>query len=182
MSEKKKVEREVSLPVHTVKSDKAMVIFHGRRPRDVPTASGTPEKARVDPTYAKDSQIQNMLAKFARGEIHPRQPMYADVSEFGDFRQLQERTIYLRGEFDKLPSAVRALAQNDPSNLPAILTDPRNKEFLTEHGVFKQVPLKESGGSEGTPDAGSGVQPQEGAQAPSKEPSGDKTRSVDNKK
>lgn len=133
--------------------------------KDVATFAGDPSKARVDPSFAQDAQIQNMLKKFTRGEIHPRQPFYADVSDFGDFRQLQERTLYLQGEFDKLPASIRALAENDPGKLAGVISNPANKDFLTKEGFFKQSDAgareKEPGGSAGTPGAGSGVQPQE---------------------
>ncbi|QKI28915.1 VP3 [Kummerowia striata gokushovirus] len=138
-----------------------MLLFVGRDPVDVFTANGDPAKAKVDPSYAEDSQILNMLKKFARGEIHSRQPIYADVSEFGDFREMQERTMKLQAEFDKLPASIRALSQNDPGKFADVISDPRNKEFLVKEGFFKQlVSAGEPGGSVGTPGAGSGVQPQ----------------------
>lgn len=141
-------------------------LFADRETRVVFTANGSIDKSRCDPTFAEDSQIKNMLIKFARGEVHQREPFYADVSEYGDFRAVQERVIHLRSEFDKLPSEVRNLCENDPSNLPSVISDPKNKEFLEKVGFFKQASEGRSGGSEGTPDAGSGVQPQKGAQAP----------------
>lgn len=143
---------------------KKMLLFVGREPVDVFTAAGSPDKSRVDPTFAEDAQIQNMIKKFARGEIHPRQPVFADVSDFGDFRQLQERTLYLQREFDKLPASIRALAKNDPANLRDVITNPSYKDFLTREGFFQQVVTPSDnvpGGSAGTPGAGSGVQPQD---------------------
>lgn len=137
--------------------------------RDVFTPCGSPEKARVDPTYAVDSQINNMLAKFARGEVHQREPIYADVSQFGDFREMQERVMMIRREFDKLPSAVRNLCGNDPTQLSRVANDPKNKDFLVEHGFFEQVvpegPLKvevvnKPDVSKETSGAGSGAQSQ----------------------
>lgn len=151
----------------------ARQLFADRETRVVHTFNGNPEKSRVDPTYAKDSQIHNMLLKFARGEISPRQPFYADVSHFSDFREMQDRVLTLRQEFDKLPSPVRNLCQNDPGNLLNVIQDPKNKDFLVEYGVFKQ--LKQEVPKE-TPVAGSGVQPQ-----PAPKEHDAKTQSVDKK-
>lgn len=139
---------------------KTRQLFADRETRTVYTFNGNPENARVDPTFAEDSQIQNMLMKFARGEISAREPFYADVSDFGDFRETQERVINLRRKFDELPSAVRNLMANDPSNFNDVVNDPRNREFLEQHGVLLKSPDNEPDGSAGTSGAGDmGAQP-----------------------
>lgn len=142
-------------------AEKKRKLFADDDVRNVYTPCGNPDNARVDPSYAQDSQIENMLAKFARGEVHPRQAFYGDVSDFGGFREMQERVMSIRADFDKLPAAVRALCLNDPANFQDVVANPANTEFLKQQGVFKQLPQKEPGGSEGTPGAGSGGQPQE---------------------
>lgn len=139
-------------------------LFADNDVRDVIAPSGDPSESLFDPTFIEDTKIDVMLRKFTRGEIHPREPIYADVSEFGDFRQLQERTIYLQNEFDKLPSAIRNLAKNDPANLQNVILDPKNKEFLTEHGFFEKAVNKPDDAVSAS-GAGTGEQPQKEAQA-----------------
>jgi len=150
--------------------------------RNVYTPHGNPENARVDPSFAEDSQIQNMLLKFSRGEISAREPFYGDATEYGDFRALQERVLQIRNEFEKLPSAIRKLADNDPSKLAGVLADPDNEGILHKHGIRK----KKLGDREAAPSAEPERQSRKEAsqEASNKvEPQGEtKTQSVDNKK
>lgn len=153
---------------------KVRKLFADREPVNVFTFNGNPDNARVDPTFAEDSQIENMLMKFARGEVHTRQPFYADVSDFSDYRTLNERVMRLQKEFAKLPSEVRALTGNDPTRLSEVVNNPQYKELLENVGFFEQVSQGRLGGSEGTPSAGSGVQPQDAPKGANKEaPKGD---------
>lgn len=116
-------------------SEKKLRLMYERDTRVVAHPKGG--KGPVDTTFNEDSKIHSMLEKFARGEIHPRQPFYADVSEFSDFRKAQERVLYLTAEFNKLPSQIRALAENDPANIGRVFSDPRNRSLLHEFGVFE---------------------------------------------
>lgn len=119
-------------------SKKLRLMFE-RDTREVAHPRGNPDKAPVDQTFNEDSKIHTMLDKFARGEIHPRQPFFADVSDFSDFQSLKIKTMHLEREFQKLPAQVRALAGNNPANLGSVLKDPKNTDFLREYGVFEQL-------------------------------------------
>lgn len=82
--------------------------------------------------------INNILKAAARGEFQlaSAEPVYADVSQIGDFREVRERIRHFGEYFDTLPAETRELFQNDAANLAEALGDPERHGDLAQLGLF----------------------------------------------
>ena len=66
------------------------------------------------------------------------QPVYADVSELGDYMQNYQRCKQAEEMFNSLPSALRKELDNNPANLISFIQDEKNKERCYEYGLLNK--------------------------------------------
>ena len=105
--------------------------------------------------FKESCDINNILKKFsagdisALGELNAEKSIYADVSDFVDFQQNQNRLIRGKEYFASLPSSVRAEFNNDPAVFAMCLSDPRFADRFRELGILPKLD------DHGDPSAGS---------------------------
>lgn len=66
------------------------------------------------------------------------QPVYADVSELGDYMENFQRCKQAEELFNALPSALRKELDNNPANLLAFIQDEANRERCVEYGLLNK--------------------------------------------
>lgn len=66
------------------------------------------------------------------------QPVYADVSELGDYMENYQRCKQAEEMFNALPSALRKELDNNPANLLAFIQDEANRERCVEYGLINK--------------------------------------------
>lgn len=66
------------------------------------------------------------------------QPVYADVSELGDYMENFQRCKQAEELFNALPSALRKELDNNPANLLSFIQDEKNKERCYEYGLLNK--------------------------------------------
>lgn len=71
------------------------------------------------------------------------EPVYADVSELGDYMENFQRCKQAEEMFNALPSALRKELDNNPANLIPFIQDEKNKERCYEYGLLNK-PIMEA--------------------------------------
>lgn len=71
------------------------------------------------------------------------EPVYADVSELGDYMENFQRCKQAEEMFNALPSALRKELDNNPANLIPFIRDEKNKERCYEYGLLNK-PIMEA--------------------------------------
>lgn len=66
------------------------------------------------------------------------QPVYADVSELGDYIENYQRCKQAEEIFNALPSALRKELDNNPANLLAFIQNEANRERCVEYGLINK--------------------------------------------
>lgn len=118
------------------------------RLRDVVVECG-PGRARQ--SMKDECDINNIVARYARtgmvSHMARGAPVYVDVSELGDYREVVDRIARAERVFAALPAKVRAAFDNSaPAFMDACL-DPSQADRLVELGVFAPERAADSGGA-----------------------------------
>lgn len=71
------------------------------------------------------------------------QPVYADVSELGDYMENFQRCKQAEEMFNALPSALRKELDNNPANLIPFIQDKKNESRCIEYGLINK-PIMEA--------------------------------------
>lgn len=71
------------------------------------------------------------------------QPVYADVSELGDYMENYQRCKQAEEMFNALPSALRKELDNNPANLLPFIQDKANESRCIEFGLINK-PITEA--------------------------------------
>lgn len=66
------------------------------------------------------------------------QPVYADVSELGDYMENYQRCKQAEEMFNNLPSALRKELDNNPANLLPFIQDKKNESRCIEYGLINK--------------------------------------------
>lgn len=66
------------------------------------------------------------------------QPVYADVSELGDYMENYQRCKQAEEMFNSLPSALRKELDNNPANLLPFIQDKNNESRCIEYGLINK--------------------------------------------
>lgn len=66
------------------------------------------------------------------------QPVYADVSDLGDYMENFQRCKQAEEMFNALPSTLRKELDNNPANLLPFIQDEKNKERCYEYGLLNK--------------------------------------------
>lgn len=119
--------------------------------------------SKVQPQFAEESDINNIMRKYAKTGIFPdatRQAQYLDISEGVNFTEMQNKVLEMNRLFNDLPSEVRHELRT-PEEFYNSFQSKTGIARLEALGILsrKENPATESVG------AGSGVQPQNEPQA-----------------
>lgn len=71
------------------------------------------------------------------------EPVYADVSELGDYMENFQRCKQAEEMFNALPSALRKELDNNPANLISFIQDKKNESRCIEYGLINK-PIMEA--------------------------------------
>ena len=89
------------------------------------------------------SDINVIMKNYAKTGLLPqfkeKVEQYLDVTELPSYMDAHARISEAKRLFSELPAQVRNAMLNDPANLEPFIADPRNMEFLIEHGVLERV-------------------------------------------
>lgn len=98
------------------------------------------EPSLTHQSFLEECDFNNVLQKWQKSglitHINPNTPIYADVSQFGDYQSSLELIRSAQAQFDALPSSVRDRFDNDPSKLIAFLNDPDNRAEAEKLGLL----------------------------------------------
>lgn len=98
-------------------------------------------KSRTQQQFRKDADINTIMAKYLKtgkvDHLNPRQPVYADFTNLGDFHQNMTLVAQAKQRFAELPSRIRERFQNDPGRLIKFLDNPANRKEAEELGLVK---------------------------------------------
>lgn len=91
------------------------------------------------------------------------EPVYADVSELGDYMENYQRCKQAEEMFNSLPSALRKELDNNPANLLPFIQDEKNKERCYEYGLLNKPVVEVSQTTPVAPSVPSGNSPVAGS-------------------
>lgn len=91
------------------------------------------------------------------------EPVYADVSELGDYMENFQRCKQAEAMFNNLPSALRKELDNNPANLLPFIQDEKNKERCYEYGLLNKPVVEVSQTAPVAPSVPSGDSPVAGS-------------------
>lgn len=113
-----------------------------------------PKTGRVKPEFAKDADINRIMARYKKAKVMNQYVTLADVATlrrtaYGDFRDGQDfaeaarRLMHAKESFHQLPSAVRKRFRHDPAAYlnfltPESLSDPKNFEEAVSLGLVNR--------------------------------------------
>lgn len=132
--------------------------FHTKhnRPPVVSSPSGT--VSLTDSQYLNDCDINYVMKKCALGDtscIRTDKPLFADVSEIGDFVKSMNKLLEARTAFENLPAELRKKCGNDVRSFIEFVADPSNETECIKYGLRKapvnETPVKVEIVTDGTP-------------------------------
>lgn len=112
------------------------------------TATGPFEESLTRQSEKDDADINVLLNRFVRTGLMPqdeREPLFIDVSDVGDYRQIRDHINRSTDYFNTLDAKVRAKFNNDPAEFLDRLVDPANKQEFVDLGILEAtdvVPTK----------------------------------------
>lgn len=103
-----------------------------------------------DPSRAKQSSrdecdINNIMRKYHKTGLLPSRAgegLYVDASTLGDYHAACNQILAAEELFASLPSKVRSRFKNDPAELIAACSDPKNLPELVELGLANPEALR----------------------------------------
>jgi len=107
------------------------------RPEDPGIDFSNEQKITKD-SFKDECDINNIIRRFLKGGTLPDfvPGVYADVTQYGDFREVRERIRLADEYFDTLPAEIRERFNNDTASLLEAVADPNRKEELQQLGLF----------------------------------------------
>lgn len=95
--------------------------------------------------FAKECDINHIMKRYqTTGEL-PRgkdlQPVFADVSNIGDYADVLRRVDAARDGFMELPAFIRSRFQNDPGQFLDFLANAENRDEAVKLGLVEAKPL-----------------------------------------
>lgn len=88
--------------------------------------------------FAEQTDINNIMRKFQQtGQLYqnPQTPLYADISEVGDYHSALQKVLDANDAFMKLDPNVRARFSNDPGQFVEFISDSKNRKEAEELGL-----------------------------------------------
>lgn len=116
-----------------------VVVSPPAAPWDVDCSSDEPLTKQE---FVKDCDVNLIIARCLKGmgltHINEVRPVFADVSQIGDFADCVRRVDAAYDAFMLLPAEVRSEFQNDPVQLVRFLQDPGNRGRAIELGLIEK--------------------------------------------
>lgn len=107
-------------------------------------------KSRTHQSFAKDADINNIMAKYSRTGIlgnptlvSDRKPMFGDFSNIPDYNERVLSVQRVNDAFMALPSDVRAKFLNDPALALEFLSDEKNHDEARKLGMLPKLTIEE---------------------------------------
>lgn len=98
----------------------------------------------TDQSQAKECDVNNIMKKYLKtGQIthlSSKQAIYADISQIPDLLEATIKVKEASEAFRALPASLREKLNNDPSQLPSYLSDPKNDEEAISYGLKVKRP------------------------------------------
>ncbi|MDR1337938.1 MAG: hypothetical protein LBJ73_02830 [Rickettsiales bacterium] len=96
---------------------------------------------RTKQSFKDECDINKIMARIMKTGVDPfidrvQMGKFLDLEHFPDFMAAQDHINSMYAYFDRLPSSVRALFDNNPSNLVDFLSDPKNKDEAVKLGLL----------------------------------------------
>lgn len=114
-------------------------------------------------SMAFECDINNILKQFSKtgiiNHINSNQAQYLDLPDNLDFQSSLAIIQQADDAFASLPSKVREHYKNDPARFLGALTDPAERDLLTEYGILKRPPASPLGSGAVSGLAGAGDSP-----------------------
>lgn len=114
---------------------KSNVVSKKRPLSDRPFATIVSGKSRTHQSFRKECDINTIMDRYAKTGflVDPsikskRTPLVGDLSNIGDFHELQSQILRAKDNFMKIPSKLRERFSNDPGKFLAFMEDPKNLE------------------------------------------------------
>jgi len=99
---------------------------------------------RVKQEFAKRSDINEILKRYKKSGvvdyISKNRGVFADVSGFGDFRELVQKVRSAHEAFEGLPASLRFRFHNDPAELLVFIKDASNRPEAIKLGLIEPPP------------------------------------------
>lgn len=118
-----------------------------RGPYDIEAYVGTefPEPSMTVQSEKDDADVNLIMERFTKHGVAPLQekpPLFMDVSEMTDYRQVVEQVKLADEAFMELSAKDRASFGNDPAAFLDALMDPGRRSELQERGILAKDPPK----------------------------------------
>lgn len=119
--------------------------FHTKynKPSSVSSPVGT--VSLTDSQYLNECDINFVMRRCASGDttfVRADQPLFADVSEIGDFAKSMDKMLEARHIFESLPSELRKRCGNDIRSFIDFALNPVNEAECIKYGL-RTAPKKE---------------------------------------
>lgn len=107
-----------------------------------PKVDFSKDKGRTKQAFKDGCNVNRIVKRFRRTGVmdervmNRRQAAFGDFSSVGDFRELHDRILRAKEEFDSLPSDVRVRFKNDPGELVSFVDNPENFKACVEMGLL----------------------------------------------
>lgn len=102
---------------------------------------------RVKKEFRKACNINTIVAKYRRtgmvSSLNQARPVFADVSQIGDFRSIVHRVRRAEEAFEALPAYVRKRFNHDSAQLVAFMQDEKNRDEAIKLGLIEKPEVVE---------------------------------------
>lgn len=102
------------------------------------------EISRTQQSFAKECDINNIMAKFRKGgeltHLAKHDPQYGDFTTELDYQTACNRVLDAQADFGALSAEIRKRMDNDPAKFLAFMADPENLEEARELGLVDPAP------------------------------------------
>jgi len=123
----------------TVNKNKFKTQYKPHPPRQFSfTPSG---ESRTQQQFKQECDVNHILAKYKKtgmiSHLNKHQGQFGDFSNLEDYQTSLIKLQTAQESFNALPSELRSKFQNDPAQLIAFLSDPKNKEEAKKYNLLK---------------------------------------------
>lgn len=101
-------------------------------------------QSRTKQSFAKETNINNIVKKFSKTGVLPAvvgTAMYGDFSDVADYQTQCNRVNSVAAFFKSLPAEVRAKFNHSPVNMLEFVNDPANVQEAVELGLLPKEML-----------------------------------------
>lgn len=111
------------------------LIFDPKNPKSV---------SRTQQQFKKEADINTIMHRFAKtgvlgDPLRQNKPYFGDISDIGDFQQMQEKVMQAKETFAQLPAVLRRRFNDDPQKVVEFISNPANNKECMELGLTKPV-------------------------------------------